>query len=394
MAQGGYGSGSKEEMSPGVWRLRIYVGKDPLTGRKRQVEKRFHGNKTEATKALRKMASAHDEGRLDPTTATFGEVLERWLTHKSPTLKATTMREHRRAVKTSIAPALGSIRLSKLSPHDIDLYMRAELKRGLGAGSVRRRFAIINAALNQAVKWEWVGRNPALQATQPKAPEEIELVLPTPYQLNALYLAALAYDTPMGNMLACAVGIGGFFGNRRGEANSMRWNDVDQARRELKAYRSRSVVDGTVFEDDTKTHSRRDLAMDEFAAQMLARRVDYQRSVAQAAGVEMVANPYFLSLRADGAQPVHPDTISHQWHDLCNGYWRYHDLRHWMGTMLTDAGASQKTVQKRLGHKSSRTTERYQHAVEGRDREAAAMIGSLIQLPALDADFAVVAAEV
>jgi integrase len=385
MARSEYGRGSLEELLEGKkYRLRIYAGKDPVSGKTRQPQLTFYGTKTAASKRLNKFVSDFQAGQLDPTTMTVKDCFDRWIAHLGPSREATTLREHKRVLEKDILPALGHLKLAKLTAHDIDAYMTAALNRGLSANSVRRRYAVIHAGLEQAVKWGWALRNVSDQSSQPRKPQEKSLVVPTPAELSELYAAALGWDTPMGNMMAAAIGISALFGTRRGESNSMRWNDADLDLLELKVHRSRAIVGGMPIEKGTKSHQGRDLAGDEVAVNMLKRRMAYQRQVAELAGVAMVANPYFLSLRADGAQPVNPDTISHQFSKLCNGRWRFHDLRHWQGTQLDNAGVSGKVIQKRLGHASQSTSNIYIHSVEGRDRAAAAEIGKLLKMPELE----------
>jgi hypothetical protein len=45
-------AGSMRQRGSDSWQLRVHVGRDPSTGRKRYVERTFRGNKREASKAL------------------------------------------------------------------------------------------------------------------------------------------------------------------------------------------------------------------------------------------------------------------------------------------------------------------------------------------------------
>jgi len=50
---------------------------------------------------------------------------------------------------------------------------------------------------------------------------------------------------------------------------------------------------------------------------------------------------------------------------------RFHDLRHFAGTLATVSGATIREVQARLGHASPAAAYRYQHVLESRDAEIA-----------------------
>jgi len=45
--------GSKRKLRAGVWELRVSLGKDPATGKYRQISKTFHGPARAADDALR-----------------------------------------------------------------------------------------------------------------------------------------------------------------------------------------------------------------------------------------------------------------------------------------------------------------------------------------------------
>ena len=53
---------------------------------------------------------------------------------------------------------------------------------------------------------------------------------------------------------------------------------------------------------------------------------------------------------------------------------RFHDLRHFAGTMAATAGASLKEVMARMGQSSTDAAMRYLKAAESRDREIADLI--------------------
>jgi integrase len=378
MARDSYGRGSHTKLPDGRWLLRIYAGKDPITGKALQPELRFKGSETAALKRLAKMTADLESGKLDPTTATVAQVLAEWLAFRKAELKASTWREHERTVNKDIVPALGKVPAAKLTGHQVDRWMAAMLDNGLAPATVRRRFSVLRAALAQARKWQWIVSNPCDDATQPKAGQQAVLSVPTPAELAGFREKAIGWETPEGDLLAFAIGLAALTGCRRGELCALRWADLDLKAEEVAVYRSRTVIKKVATEVDVKTHQGRTLGLDPTAVGTLRARQKAQKGLARAAEAELVENPYLLSLRADGAEPVVPDWLTYRFGVLTSGKFRWHDLRHWAGTFMTDAGVAQVTVMKRLGHKSARTTEMYTHPVEGRDREAAVALGKLL----------------
>jgi integrase len=56
---------------------------------------------------------------------------------------------------------------------------------------------------------------------------------------------------------------------------------------------------------------------------------------------------------------------------------RFHDLRHTGQTLAASTGATVKDLMRRLGHASPAASNRYLHAVEGRDAEIALALSEL-----------------
>jgi integrase len=160
---------------------------------------------------------------------------------------------------------------------------------------------------------------------------------------------------------------------------------VDWKRRTLTIARSLTVIRREANEGPTKTHQRRDVAIDEALGAFIIQRQAEQRAYANTVGVELVKDPYLLSRSADGGMPCLPDGLTHAYSRLAaetgvGGH--FHELRHYAATTSIASGADVRTVAGRLGHADPSTTLRiYAHAVEARDRELAGMLGIAVLGP-------------
>lgn len=364
----------------GKWKLRVYTGRD---GRNRPtyLSRNFTGTRRQAESALSKLVA--DVERRHAATkhgGSVGDLLTRWLADIEPTRSPGTMREHRRSVELNILPAIGSVRLDRLTaPHLDDLY-RSLLARGLSPASVRRHHAILSAALRRAVKWEWLATNPAERASPPGLTSHTATA-PSTEAVQRLVAAAQEEDP----VLATAVVLAAVTGARRGELCALRWSDVDWRRRTLTFARSLTVIRQQANEGPTKTHQRRDVAIDEALGAFISQRQDEQHAYAETVGVELVNDPYLLSRSSDGAMPCLPDGLTHAYSRLAakigvGGH--FHELRHYAATTSIASGADVRTVAGRLGHADPSTTLRiYSHAVQARDRELAGMLGTAVLGP-------------
>ena len=77
------------------WELRVFLGHDPLTGKKRYATRTVRGGKREAQTALAEMVTeAEAAGLTVRTSATVGELLEAWFEFASPDFSPKTVQRH------------------------------------------------------------------------------------------------------------------------------------------------------------------------------------------------------------------------------------------------------------------------------------------------------------
>jgi hypothetical protein len=77
------------------WELRVYTGRDPVTGKKRYATRTVRGGKREAQSALAAMITEAERGGMARTTATVGELLDTWFDFAAPNFSPKTVKETR-----------------------------------------------------------------------------------------------------------------------------------------------------------------------------------------------------------------------------------------------------------------------------------------------------------
>ncbi len=102
--------GTMRERSPGHWELRAFTGRDPVTGKVRQTTRTFHGTEKEAGKALSQLVSEVEADKFDRTSATVGQLLDKWLEAAETNQRPRTLYENKRKIEGRIRPVLGSCR--------------------------------------------------------------------------------------------------------------------------------------------------------------------------------------------------------------------------------------------------------------------------------------------
>jgi len=371
--------GSKRKLRTGVWELRVSLGKDPATGRYRQLSRTFHGPARAADDALRNLVDKHGDGSEDGIGATFGQLLDKWLEESERLdLSPTTLRTYRAQVEHTIRPRLGKIALTRLTPKNLDDLYGTMKETGRSPKTIRNHHAIISSVLHQGVRWGWVRENIAEKAKPPRVIQQ-RVTAPSVEEVRLVIEEAEDRDPRLAPLLMLAA----LTGMRRGELCALRWTDVDFERCELDVSRSVMVVPGGIAEKGTKTHRFRTVALDEVGLALLLLHRENVDDWAQHAEVTVPQDAYVFSPVLDGSQPFRPDNVTGFFSRVRDALGLHgvslHDLRHFTATQLIGAGVDVRTVAGRLGHSDPSVTLRiYTHALEERDRAAADIMGRVL----------------
>jgi integrase len=374
--------GSKREIRPGVWELRVSLGKDPATGKWRQLSKTFHGGARAADAALRDIIDQQVPARSDGFGATFGQLLDEWLDETERLdLSPTTIRNYKSQVEHTIRPRLGKVLLSRLTPKHLDDLYGVLKDSGSSAKSIRNVHAIISAALHQGVRWGWVRSNVAELAKPPRVPHR-RVRSPSLDIVQKVLEEAEDRDPRLSPLLMLAA----LTGMRRGELCALRWTDVDLENGVLDVSRSLVVVTGGTAEKSTKTDHSRRVSIDPVAISLLTEhRAMVEERLAEAEGI-LAEDAFVFSPFVEHSTPFRPDNVTSFFTRVRNAVGaptvRLHDLRHFTATQLISAGVDIRTVAERLGHSDPSLTLRvYAHVIEEREKAAAAIMGKVLTTP-------------
>ncbi|HEY8080461.1 MAG TPA: phage integrase SAM-like domain-containing protein, partial [Acidimicrobiales bacterium] len=133
-------------------------------------------------------ASSSSRGPERDGAVTFARLFEEYLSiSKARGRSPTTLHGYRTALIGFWLPEIGQLRIEDLTPHALDSLYAELLTRAKPAApaTVRKYHAVLSAALNQAVKWQWIKSNPARLATLPAAQHGVPTA-PTPEQIREL----------------------------------------------------------------------------------------------------------------------------------------------------------------------------------------------------------------
>lgn len=369
--------GHLKEISPGKWRIVVYAGRG-LDGREKRKTYTVEGARKAAEKRLREILNDLDAGLLsDSGKQTLGQFLERWLEDcVQPAKKASTHRIYTCQVRKHLVPALGHVPLNKLSPGQIQSAYAAALRRGLSRGSVRLQHAVLRQALEQAVKWQLIPRNPADNVDQP-APGRYR---PRPLTEEE---TAILLQTAEGTNLYVPILIAVTMGLRCGEIVALRWQDIDMERGLLTVNHGMSWNgQAWALADPKSHHSRRPLPMPSLVLDAL-RRLKAEQAQRRLLMGDVYQDGGYVLDHGNG-RPLAPYVIGNRFcvHIKQHGLprTRFHDLRHSHATQLLGMGVQPKVVSERLGHSSvAFTLGTYGHILPRHQAEASEKIDAAIR---------------
>jgi hypothetical protein len=79
----------------GAWMLRVYAGRDPLTGKNLWKARSFRGSKRDAERALASFVTELSSARPTGRSRTFGELVERWFEARNGDWSPSTVQQTR-----------------------------------------------------------------------------------------------------------------------------------------------------------------------------------------------------------------------------------------------------------------------------------------------------------
>ena len=384
-----------EKLPDGRFRGRVRLGRKPDG----TFDRPFVYGKTrlEVQKQITKLSEDFNVGlRTDPTydKQSVREFLDRWLSAARATTRPTTWAGYEQNVRLHIKPGLdplGKRKLTKLRPDTIQQMYANCLQSGLSPSTVTKIHIVLHRALQMAVRWDYLPRNPADLVDRPFVPKRDMKAL-EPGDLNKLVAVAMARaqstkamsktqaraDHQWAVLWALAIKTG----LREGELLALQWTDIDMdngligvTRNLVKAKEQRPL-----YGEPKSTTSRRTVSIDAEMVRML-RAHKARQSEERLAAVDWAA--FDLVFCSEIGTPLMRRNVLRAF-KLALGRAglpdvRFHDLRHAHATLLLRAGVALKTASARLGHSGiAITADLYQHVAGDLDADAAQKVADVL----------------
>lgn len=379
-AQGG---GTIRQRKDGTWEARYTVGRDPGTGK--QIQKSVYGKtQKEVRQRLQQITTAIDNGTYtDPTKATVAQWLEVWLETYTGDVKPLTKRAYSTSIKNHIIPAIGALKLDKLTPLQIQKFYNECMNgsKNLKPKTVKNIHGVLHSALKQALMNGMIRSNPADSCTLPRI-ERIEI---KPFDDDAEKRFLQAID---GDKYERLFVVDLYTGMRKGEILGLRWSDIDFDQGIITISKQLQVEPfkgGRYYLAPLKNDKDRVITPAPYVMQILREQRLHQNEARLLAGSEWDEGeiPGLVFTNETGRHLCH-QTIGTRYKKLVTAAGlpeaRFHDLRHSYAVASLRAGDDIKTVQGNLGHHSAAfTMDTYAHVTTQMKRESADRMQAHIQ---------------
>ena len=381
--------GSKVQRSPGVWRLRVTAGYDPVTNKPIQKSMTFKGSERQAEKELQNFAANAPKGHSESVDAesTLAQVVDRWLDFAKARLGGKTFLSYESFMKR-VKADLGHLPITAFEKRKggqlLDKQYERWLAAGVPAATVKRTHEILRNCLRQAERWDLLDSVASDHATPPKhakppirdvAPEEIVGVIE-----ESRNRGRVAY-------LPAAITLNAVTGMRAGELCALTWPDFNPKTKVIR-------VDKAITQESnrqwmvgpTKTTQMRDISLEDDTVRLLLIWREERETACHTAGARLDPRGYIFGPDPTGSQFWKPQSFSQAVRrlgnvccpqcryakkpdpncSLCDGKRRIStfdvkqlEVRHFTATQLIASGLDVVTVAGVMGHHPTVTLSNY-----------------------------------
>jgi integrase len=323
----------------------------------------IYGKRREDVREKLTKAIADRDGGLvyDAGNITVGEYLDRWLNDSvRDTVRQRTWERYEQFVRVHLTPALGKIKLAKLTPAHVRGLYRDKLNSGLAPRTVLHIHRAFSKALKQAAADGLIPRNPAAPVKPPQ-PRGEEIRPLNREQVRVLFEAASGDRLEALYIVAVTAGL------RRGELQGLKWDDLDLEAGMLQVRRTCSEPKGGHIFEAPKSGKGRNIRLTQSAVAAL--RIHRRRQLEERMYKADLWQEQGLVFPSTVGTPLWGGNLNRAFKATLQRAGlpkstRFHDLRHTCATLLLKQAVNPKFVQELLGHADiSLTLNVYSHVL-------------------------------
>lgn len=305
--------------------------------------------KSDASSWKREMLSNRDKigafGSAIKPEMKFKDFSSMWIENKVKVHNSfRTLENYRSDLKNHLVPNFGYTGIGFISSKQVSELVSKMKNKNLSNRTINKAVTLLKTILNDAVKWEYLNKNPIYGFPELKVQERTDHYLS---ELEIRRLLIASYNSSINPILLTALNSG----MRLGEILGLQFDMIDMERGHIHVTRT---LTRKGIKEETKTSKKRIIPMNQTLKNLF---VDLFKSQKSPTWVFARENGSYFDVNHISQREFKKVLIKA---NIASSF-RFHDLRHTYASHFVMKGGDIFTLQKILGHSKIEMTQRYSH---------------------------------
>lgn len=345
------------------FKVRGYLGVDPLTGKQVNINKGGFNTKKEANNYLRKAILDLENSKYlvvkKEKKNTYQEAYEEWLEIYRNNVKESTLHKTMVVFRDHILPKFGKYKIDLIS---INSLQKQAYEWHSKYKNYKKMINYTFAVFNYAFRMGYISSNPKDKFIMPKKVQEQQDEDLKYYTREELITLFKYLEKDATNEWFTFFRLLAYTGIRKGECLALTWNDIDFKNNTLTVNKTISVGlnNKQIVQDPKSFNSFRTISIDTNTMTILKKWKTEQASMLLKFGYNSMNKNQLLFSTASRNKMYtlsKPRTILKKVCDKNNfKFIHIHGFRHTHASLLFESGVTMESVKERLGHSDIQTT--------------------------------------
>ena len=343
------------------FKVKGYLGTDPMTGKRVNMEKRGFETKKEAQLYFNTALQEFNDNSYSKKVKdfTYKEVYDEWLEMYKNTVKESTLHKTMVVFRDHILPKFGKCKINMIEAKTLQ---KQAFEWNKKYKNFKKMINYTFAVFSYALKMGYINSNPKDKFTMPKKKQELKDDAWKYYTREEVHVLFDYLEKEDSLEWLVFFRLLAFTGIRKGECLALTWNDIDFIKNTLTINKTISVglQNKQIIQDPKSFNSYRTVTLDEITIQMLKKwRVEQASMLLKFGHNSMNKNQLLFSTASKNSMYTlsKPRTILKR---VCDKYdFKFitiHGFRHTHTSLLFESGITMERVKERLGHSDIQTT--------------------------------------